>query len=116
MQFTDTLTVLPAGRPDPDPMSSLTSSRMHRILDEAIALFDWVVVDAPPIGPIADAGLLAAMVDAALLVVRADRTKCAAVQKAIDSLGRDRILGVVLNAAVEIEPSGYGTYYGHDQP
>lgn len=113
IQLADQLTVLPAGRPDPDPMSSLTSVRMRRILDEAVAQFDWVILDAPPIGPIADAGLLASMVDAVLLVVRAGRTKCAAAQKAVDAIGRDRILGVVLNAADDREAVGYGEYRGH---
>ena len=113
VSITDTLTVLPAGRPDPDPMSSLTSPRMSRILREAETRFDWVVLDAPPIGPIADAGLLCSMVDAVLLVVRAEQTKCAAVQKAVESIGRDRILGVVLNGADDLEDVGYGDYYSH---
>jgi protein-tyrosine kinase len=113
----DTLTLLPAGRPDPDPMSSLTSKRMDRILEEAAAGFDWVIIDAPPCGPIADAGLIAGMVDVVLLVIRAEQTKCAAVQKAIETVGRERILGVVLNAAAaDGEDAGYGGYYGPRQP
>lgn len=114
LQLTELLTVLPAGRPDPDPMSSLTSDRMRRILDDAAQQFEWVVVDAPPVGPIADAGLLAAMVDAVLLVVRAERTKCASVQSAIDAIGRERILGVVLNATSSVDSEGYGGGY-HDR-
>lgn len=109
VQMTDMLTVLPAGRPDQDPMSSLTSARMRRIVDEGIEGFDWVVLDAPPIGPIADASLLASLADAVLLVVRAERTSCAAVKKAIEACGRDRILGVVLNA-VSRDGVGSGPY------
>jgi len=109
---TPTLTLLPAGRPDPDPMSSLTSERMQRILTEAGTRFEWVILDAPPIGPVADAGLLGAMVDAALLVVRANKTACGSVQKAIESIGRGRILGVVLNGVAEIDESSTYQYYG----
>jgi capsular exopolysaccharide synthesis family protein len=112
VQLTRSLTLLPAGRPDPDPMSSLTSSRMHRVLEEAVAGFDWVVIDAPPIGPIADAGLLAAMVDAVLLVIRAGETSCGLVQNAIDMIGRDRIFGVVLNSVEEIAHNAYYRQYG----
>jgi capsular exopolysaccharide synthesis family protein len=95
--LTPLLTLLPGGRPEPDPTSGLTSDRMRRIFDEAVNHFDWVVVDAPPVGAVADAAHLAEMVDRALLVIRAERTQYPAVQKAIEALGRERLLGVVLN-------------------
>lgn len=110
--LTKTLTLLPAGTPDPNPMSSLTSPRMRRIIDEAAQRFDWVVLDAPPIGPVADASLLASMVDGAVFVVRAGRTSFAAVERAVESLGRDRILGVILNGVDAGESAPYGRYYG----
>jgi capsular exopolysaccharide synthesis family protein len=110
LRITDTLTLLPAGRPDPDPMSSLTSQRMGDILREGATRFDWVIVDTAPIGLLADANLLSTMVDGALLVVRANQTPYAAVTKALENLGRDRVLGVVLNA---IEAgSQQNDYYG----
>jgi protein-tyrosine kinase len=113
LQVTKNLTLLPAGRPDPDPMSSLTSSRMRRILDDAAATFDWVVLDAPPLGGIADANLLSAMVDGALFVIRAGQSKCPLVKNAIDSIGRDRVLGVILNG-VESDPNeAYAQTYRH---
>jgi capsular exopolysaccharide synthesis family protein len=113
VQMTETLTLLPAGHPDPDPMSSLTSERMRRIVEEASARFDWVIVDSPPVGPVADANLLAAMTDAVILVVRANQTQYGAVQKAIESLGRDRIFGVVLNAVDRVTQSQYDEQYGY---
>jgi capsular exopolysaccharide synthesis family protein len=114
LQLTEMLTFLPAGRPDPDPMGGLTSSRMQRIIEEASSRFDWVVLDAPPVGPVADANLLAAMADTVVLVVRAAESRYADVEKAIDTLGRDRIFGVVLNA---LEPGAtdnqyYAQYHG----
>jgi len=112
LRISETLTLLPAGRPDPDPMSGLTSARMKHIVNEAAARFDWVVLDVPPMGPVPDASLLAGMTDGTLLVVRAGQTPCAAVQKAIEGLGRDRILGVVLNGADYEGTTYYGGYYG----
>jgi protein-tyrosine kinase len=111
LKITDTLTLLPAGRPDPDPMSSLTSTRMGEILKEGAARFDWVIVDTAPIGLLADANLLSTMVDGALLVVRAHQTPYAAVSKALENLGRDRVLGVVLNAT-EGGAAQHHEYYG----
>jgi protein-tyrosine kinase len=111
VKLTETLSFLPAGRPDPDPMDGLTSDRMRRIMEEASARYDWVILDVPPIGLVPDAGLLAGMVDAVLFVIRAESTPHAQIQKAIEAVGRDRIFGVVLNGARESNSSDYGTYY-----
>lgn len=110
--LTPTLTLLPGGAPDPDPISGLTSDRMRHILRDAAAQFDWVILDAPPVGPIADAHLLAEMVDGTLLVVRAARTQCAPTQKAIEAIGHERLLGVVLNGVERDSLRQYGKYYG----
>jgi capsular exopolysaccharide synthesis family protein len=111
VQLTDMLTLLPAGRPDPDPLSGLTSPRMRRLLQEASEQFDWVILDTPPLGPTADAGLLCPLVDAAVLVIRAGGTPYRAVQTAIETLGQERILGVVLNAVDYDVASGYDAAY-----
>ncbi len=70
MQISPRLTLLTAGRPDPDPMSGLTSGRMTQVIEEAAARFDWVIIDTPPVGLLPDANLLAPMVDATLFVVQ----------------------------------------------
>ena len=110
LQVTPLLMLLPAGRPDPDPIGGLTSPRMRNILDEAAARFDWVILDAPPAGPMADANLLASMVDGAVFVVRSGRTNHQAAQRAIEVIGRERILGVVLNAVEKMAPGQYEYY------
>lgn len=109
--LTPRLSLLPAGAPDPDPLGGLTSSRMRRILEEATARFDWVILDAPPIGPLADAGLLAEMVGGTLFVIRAGHTHVSLVQRGIEALGRERILGVVLNGQVDGNVQPYERYY-----
>ena len=43
------LFVLPAGRPEADPMSGLTSDRMRRLIAQAASSFEWVIVDSPPV-------------------------------------------------------------------
>jgi protein-tyrosine kinase len=110
-RLTEKLSLLPAGRPDPDPMGSLTSTRMRRILDDACSSYDWVVVDAPPVGTVSDASILAEMVDGTLLVVRAGKTDCDLSKKAIDAIGRQRILGAVLNAVEDMDSTSYAQYY-----
>jgi capsular exopolysaccharide synthesis family protein len=97
VQLSPRLHVLTAGRPDPDPMSGLTSERMQRVLREAAERFDWVILDTPPLALLPDANLLGAMVDVALMVVGAGRTPLKMIERAVEAVGRDRIVGVILN-------------------
>jgi protein-tyrosine kinase len=97
VKITSTLTLLPAGRPVQDPMGGLTSQRMRKILEEAAARFEWVILDTVPVGLLADASILAGMVDGALLVIRAGETPHGTLAKAVDVLTREKIIGVVLN-------------------
>jgi capsular exopolysaccharide synthesis family protein len=114
IKISDTLTLLPAGRPDPDPMSSLTSIRMTEILQEASQRFDWIIVDTAPLGLLADASLLSRIVDKSLLVIRAGQTPHASVDRAVTALGRDHIIGVVLNAVEAPASDGAKYYYARD--
>jgi capsular exopolysaccharide synthesis family protein len=112
IKVSDQLALLPAGQPDPDPISGLTSERMRRLLKDAATSFDWVILDTPPIGLLTDANLLGEMVDGALLVVRAKVTPYALIQRAVQALGRDRLLGVVMNCTDEgITQHAYCDYY-----
>lgn len=121
VEISPCLTLLTAGRPNPDPMSGLVSDRMRRIIQEAAASFDWVLIDTPPVALLPDANLLAAMVDVALLVVRAGACPYALVERAVEAVGRDRIVGVVLNAVEEsalrngFNSHYYNYYYGYDR-
>jgi capsular exopolysaccharide synthesis family protein len=110
IRVTDRLSVLTAGRPDPDPMSVLSSDRMRRVLADAAAAFEWVVIDTPPVALLSDAHLLAMLVDTVVLVVRAGVTPLQAIQKAAQAVGRDRVLGVVLNGAARAPRSVYHYY------
>ena len=115
MAVSPRLTLLTAGRPDPDPMSGLTSERMRRVIEEAASRFDWVIIDTPPVGLLPDARLLAAMADATLLVIRAGATPYAFVRRAVEAIGRDRIFGVVLNRAEDgVGTGSYGYYNYYD--
>jgi protein-tyrosine kinase len=110
------LSILTAGQATNDPMAGLTSERMKRVIEEARANYDWVIIDTPPVVLLSDANLLSAMVDGAVLVVKADSTPYDLVSRAVAALDRTRILGVVLNAA-EHQHSGYAYYsYGESEP
>jgi capsular exopolysaccharide synthesis family protein len=113
LQVSPRLSVLPTGRPDPDPMSALTSRRMALVLEEGSENFDWVIIDTPPVVMLPDTNLLAAMVDVAILVVEAGRTPYDMSDRAIQALGRERVLGVVLNGVKQDD--GYREYSSYRQ-
>jgi capsular exopolysaccharide synthesis family protein len=115
-QLTPRLTFLPAGRPISNSIEALVSSRMQLILEEASTKFDWVILDAPPVAPTSDARLLSKMVDGTLFVIRAGKTQHPDVQKSVDMVGRNHILGVVLNDVAGEASDKYYYYYGVDDP
>ncbi len=110
IRLTEHLSVLTAGRPDSDPMAVLSSDRMRRVLTDAAAAFEWVIIDTPPVALLSDAHLLASLVDTVVLVVRAGVTPLEAIQTATVAVGRDRIIGVVLNSAERDHRNPYRYY------
>jgi Mrp family chromosome partitioning ATPase len=112
--YSSRLTVLTAGEPELNPLAGLSSERMGELLTEATSLYDWVILDTPPLAVLSDAQLLARLTQAALFVVRAGSTPFAVVNKAIEELGREHIVGTVLNGVGDSAVAGAG-YYGHYQ-
>lgn len=97
VRLSNTLCVVPAGSPESNPLERMSSSAMRDLLSEQAQRSDWVVIDVPPLAACPDAGLLATLVDGVVVVVRAGKTPLAAVESTIAAIGRERIVGVVLN-------------------
>jgi capsular exopolysaccharide synthesis family protein len=111
---TPNLQVLTAGTAAVDPMGALISDKMRNLVQGASETFDWVVIDTPPVTLLPDAHLLASMTDVAILVVGAGSTNYELAREAVDIIGRERVVGVVLNKVLERNGAGdYGHYYGH---
>jgi capsular exopolysaccharide synthesis family protein len=91
------LTVLPAGMSPTSPAELLGSTAMRRMLDQLRSRFDRVILDSPPILPLADVAVLSPLVDGALLVVRAGVTPRPAIENALRAFDSSRLLGIVLN-------------------
>ena len=114
------LSLLPAGRIPPNPSELLGSLRMKQMIDELSEEF-LVILDAPPLLPVTDAGLLSAFCDGALLVQASGKTQIEQSQhcrRILDQVG-SRLLGVVLNKApvkganAIVYGGGYGGYGGY---
>lgn len=112
------LSLLPSGKPPVNPAELLSSARMHALIEELSSRYSdrMVIFDSPPALVTAETGVLAGKVDAVILVVRQGGAGKADVQKLIDIIGANRILGIVFNdrTANYFEKSvikGYDTYY-----
>ncbi len=91
------LTVVPGGTAPTNPAELLGSTAMRRMLDQLRTRFDRVILDSPPVLPLADVAVLAPLVDGALLVVRAGMTPKPAIENALRAFDSSRLLGLVLN-------------------
>jgi capsular exopolysaccharide synthesis family protein len=108
------LTLLPAGMPPARPAELLGSAAMRRTLDVLRTRFDRVILDMPPVEPLADVHIVAPMADGLLMIVRAGQTAKPAIDRALAGLDRSKVLGLVLNeAGGESRPDAYDVGYGY---
>ncbi|MBC7797352.1 MAG: CpsD/CapB family tyrosine-protein kinase [Pyrinomonadaceae bacterium] len=108
------LHLLPGGEPRDDVAEMLSGSRFREILEQARLMFDFIIIDAPPLGIFTDAAVLINHADGALLVVRAGKTRYNTVNRLLEDLPRDRMLGVVLNGGEgEVSADHYDYYYNN---
>jgi capsular exopolysaccharide synthesis family protein len=91
------LTVIHAGSTAANPAELLGSTAMRRLLDTLRTRFDRVILDTPPVLPLADVAVLAPLVDGMLMVVRAGVTPKPAIENALRAFDSSRLLGIVLN-------------------
>jgi capsular exopolysaccharide synthesis family protein len=102
------LTLMPAGSPAAQPAELLGSSAMRRVLDLLRGRFDRILIDMPPVAPLADVHVISPMIDSLLMVVRAGITPKPAIERALSGLDMGKVLGLVLNAAGDNGVEGYG--------
>jgi capsular exopolysaccharide synthesis family protein len=112
VEFSPSLTLMPGGRPTSNPLAALSSDRMRLLLEDVAERFDWVLLDAPPVGLLPDGLILGRLTGACVLVIRAGATPFEAVERAVAELGRESIIGTVLNGVDEgtIPSSHYDEY------
>jgi|SRR5580658_1345588 capsular exopolysaccharide synthesis family protein len=105
--------LLPSGEPRSNPTELLQTDAFAGVLQKVSPHFDWILVDSPPVLPLTDALSLARQVNASLMVAREGRTPREAIEKAISVLGRQRVLGIILNAMEGLDRL-YSGYYGYN--
>lgn len=127
------LDILSCGTHVPNPSEILNSEAFAQILENLVKCYDRIIIDSPPVVPVADSQIIAARCDIVLLVVRADKSTRKIIQRAysnIVSVGGN-MLGVIVNDIANKRGSygyygryqssyggygnyGYNSYYGED--
>jgi protein-tyrosine kinase len=112
------LSMLPSGKPPVNPAELLGSARMRELHDELAGRYNdrLIIFDSPPVQVASESIVLAGMVDAVIVVIRQGGAGKAHIKQLLDTIGKERLLGVVFNAQRSniVERSlmkGYGGYY-----
>jgi capsular exopolysaccharide synthesis family protein len=111
------LHILPGGDARPDVAELISGPKFKEILRQARGMFDYVIIDAPPLGAFTDATVLINHADGAMLVIRANRTKYGTIDRILEQVPRERMLGVVLNQSEDVlEETEYNYgYYNYNR-
>lgn len=105
--------VLPTGSMPPNPSEVLSSKKIAHFLTDIKEKYDYIFIDAPPVGVVSDATVISKNVDSVMYVVGANETDLSHAQIAIENLRKAEanIIGAVFNK-VEMNQSSYA-YYGY---
>jgi protein-tyrosine kinase len=109
------LYILPAGTARVNPAEMLDSSLWASVCDTCRATFEYIIVDSPPQGVVADYDLLQAACDGVIVVVRPDHTDRKMGLKTLQSIPKEKLLGLVVNCVegwlLDRDRNRYGAYY-----
>ena len=113
----DNLMIIPAGQVPPNPTSLIQNDNFKSMIETVRGLYDYVIIDTPPLGLVIDAAILAHHSDASLLVVKAGADKRRTITKLKEQLEQSGsvFLGVILNKFdIHLDKYGsYGSYGGY---
>ncbi len=110
------LDIIPAGSPVIDATRAVELPQLATILEELKKHYRYVVVDCPPVLLCPEPLILSSLVEGTIMVLRAWRTHKKLVRDAVNLLGRDKFIGVIINDAKDaLNEYGYYGYYGYDK-
>lgn len=103
---------VPAGSPPPNPLELMQSGRAADVLTRLGNVFDWVIIDSPPVIPLADTTFWMKLSDGVLLVAREGVTEKKPLKRALEIIDRSTLLGIVVNSCSSGDHKNYYQRYG----
>jgi len=102
--------VLPAGISSGNPLELLQSGKLPKLMEQLAQQFDWVIVDSPPILPLADTSVWMRLVDGVLLVTREGTTEKRQLKRGLEAIEPKKLIGALLNGATDPADTSYYYY------
>jgi capsular exopolysaccharide synthesis family protein len=106
------LWVLPAGSAPENPLELMQSGKLSPTMEQLTAWFDWIIIDSPPVLPLADTSIWARLADGILLVTRKGITEKQQLQRGLEALEPAKLLGALVNGSTDAAHSDYYQRYG----
>ena len=103
------LWLLPAGSTPSNALELLQSGKLSRLMDQLAMWFDWIIIDSPPVLPLADTSVWMRFADGILLTTRQGTTEGQQLQKGLEAIEADKLIGAVVNSSRNASTSDY--YY-----
>jgi len=104
---------MPAGVCEENPADLLQTARASELMSRLRTWFDWIIIDAPPLLPLADTNIWSRMADGILLVVRQGKTPKKMLREGLESLHDANVLGVVFNDSTGRDAPYYYANYAY---
>jgi capsular exopolysaccharide synthesis family protein len=104
--------VLPAGHAVENPLELMQSGKLSPLMEQLSAWFDWIVIDSPPVLPLADTSVWARLADGILLVTRPGVTEKQQLDRGLKTLEKSKLLGALVNGSNDVAHSDYYQRYG----
>ena len=102
---------IPAGVTPENPIEVMQSGRLQQLLEELETFFDWIIIDTPPIRPLADTAVWMKLADGVLLVTREGVCEKKQLERTVEVIDRSTVLGVVVNSCSSNEQKYYYARY-----
>jgi len=103
---------IPAGVTPENPIEVMQSGRLQQLLEQLETFFDWIIIDTPPVLPLADTPLWMKLADGVLLVAREGVCEKKQLERAVEVIDRSTMLGVIVNSCSSNEQKYYYSRYG----
>ena len=107
------LWVLPAGSTPRNALELMQSGRLSALMDQLTAWFDWIVIDTPPVLPLADTSVWMRLCDGVVLVARQGTSEKRQLQRGLETIESSKLVGALLNCSAN---ASHNDYYYHYKP
>jgi capsular exopolysaccharide synthesis family protein len=102
------LWILPAGKARSNALELLQSGKLSVLMNQLTTLFDWIIIDSPPVLPLADTSVWMRLADGIILTTRQGITEKRQLQRGLEAIEHGKLIGALVNSS---KNAGADNYY-----